>query len=117
VKRLNGVHQRRTVPFPKDVFANFDFEIGTDADEVVIESRMVEGTERKAVVDVWLASRLRVANDVSRVEEFVVAKTAEGALTLVCIEDSFPKSSLMETHADCCSHVSSAGRIRVLVHS
>ncbi len=111
MKRLDGVHKCRTVPFPKDVVANFDFEIGADTDEVAIESRMVQGTQGKTISNVWLASWLRIPNNVSRVEELVVTKPAEGALTLVCLEDSLPKSPLMETYANCCSHVSPTRRI------
>lgn len=114
VKSLDSVYQRRPVLLAKNVCTNLDREIRTYANEVAIESGMVERAQRKAVSDKRVSSRLRVGNDVGGIQQFLVPKATEGALTPVRIEHSLAECPLMQADADSGSHVSSARRIYIV---
>jgi hypothetical protein len=115
VERLKGVDERGTVGFGEDVVTDLNHIVRAEAEEVAIEGRMMERAEGDSVSDEWLPSRVRVGNDMRRVEKFLVTQAAERALTLVRLEYPFAKSSLMESEAHHGSRVEPTCCVSVLV--
>ena len=89
--------EHRTVDFAKDVFPNLNDEIGPDADDVVVEGRVMQLAQGKAVGDYRIASRLSIRDDVCSVKQFFVTKLAKRACAAIRSEDSFTKACLMKT--------------------
>src|SRR5579859_4201012 len=88
--------EHRTVDLAKDVFPNLNDETGSDADDVVVEGRVVQLAQGKAVGDYRIASRLSIRDDVCSVKQFFVTKLAKRARAAIRNEDSFTKACLMK---------------------
>ena len=96
VQCLDAVHEGRSVFLVQQVVANLDDVVGSDADEVTVEGRVVQLAQRQPVPDGRFASGFGVGHDVRGVEEFGVPEAAEGALSPVRVENPLAETSLME---------------------
>ncbi len=92
--------EHRSVGLPEDVLAYLDDEIWPNADDVVVESGMMQLAQREAIGDDRLATRLSIGDDVGRVEQFLMPELTQGASTPVRGEDALAKPSLMQSLPD-----------------
>ena len=53
--------------------------------------------QSQAVAHDRIAFVFRISDDVSRIEEFLVMETADGALNTIRVENAFPESALVDT--------------------
>jgi hypothetical protein len=111
---LDRVNQCRPITLTAEIFSHFNGAVGTQANEVPVESCMVQGAERQSVAYVWDATRLGIRDDMCRVQQLLMAKVAECTLPSVRLEDSFPKRSLVEAYAYRRRYVRSPSHIGVL---
>jgi hypothetical protein len=93
------MYQHRTILFSKDIFADFYYIVGTDAEEVFIEGSMVEFTERNSVADFGYSFGETVCDDVCGIEQLVVPELA--ACTLLCgMHEVLSHETLVDEAAD-----------------
>ena len=76
VNTLESVEEHRTVGLAQDVRPNFYDQVGSNADQVLIECRMVELAERETVRNLRFSARIGVGKDVRCIEQFTVAQAA-----------------------------------------
>jgi hypothetical protein len=96
------------IVLPQKIFPNLNDEIWTQPDEVPVERGMVQSTQSEPIWHHWFSARVRIWNDMSRIEQFLVAQAAERTLPVVCLKDALSKRSLMQAHPHRGSHVCSA---------
>lgn len=92
--------ERRAVVLFQNVLADLQDVIGTQAHEVAIEGRVMEGAQRDAVSDKWLSCRIRVRDYVGSIKEFLVAQAAKRALALICLQHALTEGSLVKSNTD-----------------
>jgi hypothetical protein len=68
----------------------------------------MESAKRQSVLNERLAFRMGVGDDVSRIEQLLVTKFAEGALAAVGIQHAPAECPLMESYPDRRGHVGAA---------
>ena len=78
VHALQSVQEHRSVGLLTDVLAHDHLVIGTNADEVPIEGRMVQLAQGQAVRHDRLAALIRVGDDVGGVQQLFVLQPAQG---------------------------------------
>ncbi len=64
------------------------------------EGRVMQFTQGDAVGNNWFTPRLAVRDDMRRVQQFLVAKTAQRAGPMIGGENAFTKTGLVETLLD-----------------
>ena len=79
---------------------DFDDVVWSDANDVMVERRVVDLAQGEPIGDHRLAGGLAVADDVGRVEQIPVAKSAQGALVPIGTQDPLPEPPLVESDAD-----------------
>src|SRR5437899_2435849 len=72
-------------------------EVRRDANDVVVECRMMQLAEREAVRHDRLSLGMAVRKDVRRLQKFVVSESADGAALMVGAEHTLAKATLVET--------------------
>ena len=82
--------------FIKKILADFDDEIRTDAEQVSIEGRVVQTAQGDPVREDRLPFWMAVGDDVSSLQEFLVAKTADCTLLAISSEDPTSELLLMQ---------------------
>jgi hypothetical protein len=93
---LQAVTKHRPIDFLKDVVSDLDDEVGTDPDDVTVESRVVELAHGHAVGDQRVTPRMGVGQDVGGVEQLDVVQSAHGARLLIGKEHPLAEGELME---------------------
>ena len=96
VELLKPVPQHRTIMLLQNVVPDFDDIVGSDADDVTIESGVVDLAERQAVRNHRLPAGLAVRNDVRRVEKLGVLQVADGTVVAIGVEYHHAKRLLMK---------------------
>src|SRR5882724_4296950 len=77
VEVLKTVAEHGAVRLVKNGGRYVNHEIGVDADQMSVECRVVELAQRQAVRHDGLAARVSIGQDVSGLEEFLVAQPAD----------------------------------------
>lgn len=93
---LQTMHQHRPVSLGKDIRPYLDDKIGPDADQVLIEGRMVELAERESVLHDGETERVGVRDDVSGVEQRLPLEAAERAALLVGTQYAYTERALVQ---------------------
>jgi len=99
VQLFDAVLEHGAVGFVEDVGADLDYVVGADAQDVAVESGVVEFTQGDAIGHDGQATGVAVGDDVGGVEEFRVFETAQGALLLVRPDYFFAKGALVQPGA------------------
>jgi len=99
LKALEPVLQHRAVDLLQDVEPHPDLEIGRDTDYVGVKRGVVQLTERQAVGDHRLPTRVTVRKNVSGFEQFVMTKSADGAALLIGAQHALAETALVEAPA------------------
>src|SRR5262245_20214977 len=116
VKTLKAVNQHGTVGLVQYVPANLDDAVRTDPDQVAVERRVVEVTERDSVRYRRLTKRVRVRHDVRRLEQFLAFEATDAAVVLVGAYNSLAKRCLVQPLAEQAGRVSPPKRrLRLLL--
>ena len=89
--------EHRPVGLAEDVLTQLDDQVRPDAEDVVVERRVVELAESQSIRNDRLALRMPVRQDVSRVQQLGMAEPAHGAALAVGAEDAPPERFLVET--------------------
>lgn len=111
LQALNGMSERRTVTFPKNIGPNLDDIIRPQPNEELIKCSMVEVAESDAVADYWLTSGVSVRDDMGGIQQLLVAKPTKCALPAVGLKNLFSECTLMKPDADRRSDIgTSSGR-------
>jgi hypothetical protein len=100
VKGLDRMNESRAVTLPENVRPDFQDVIGTHAQKMLVESRMMKLAQGKSIADHRLSLRFRIGNDVGRVQKLLVPEPAKGALAAIGVQHPLAESPLMETLAD-----------------
>ena len=95
VELLKPVPQHRTIMLLHDVVPDFDDLVGSDADDVVIESGMVDLAERQSVLHDGQPLRVSIWQDVCRVQQGHVTQPADGALAIIRLDDLSSEQGLV----------------------
>ena len=96
VEALEPVNQHRPVLFIQDIATNLHLVVRRDANEVSIESGMVQRAECKAVTNRWQAERMGVWDDMCRIQQFVSAQSAYRAVMLVRTHHALTEFTLVK---------------------
>jgi hypothetical protein len=67
-----------------------------DPDQMRVERRGMQGTQRNAVWDRWNTERIRIGENVSGFEQFVATQPAHGAMVLIGADNALAKFALMQ---------------------
>lgn len=102
----------------KDVGADFDFIIRGDAQNVLIESRMMDLAQGESVVDHGIPKVFLVPYDMGSIQQLLVLQPAERTLVPVSMQHPFAEGFLMEAGLDGGGQVSPAeiGALFVTCH-
>lgn len=76
---------------------DFHGVIGSNCNDMAIESRMVQFAERNPVRDNWFTTRIRIRNNMRRLEEFLVSESADCAMLSICSHDILAKPLLVKS--------------------
>ena len=96
---LQSVTQHRAVSLVENIAPDFNDTIRTDPDEVGVKRGVVQLTERQAVGDHRLPTRVTVRKNVSGFEQFVMTKSADGAALLIGAQHALAETALVEAPA------------------
>jgi hypothetical protein len=96
VKALETVDEHRAVLLVERIRADLDDVIGSDADYMPVEGRVVERAQSDPIGDRRNAARIGIRQDVRGVEQFLAAQTAYRAVMLIRTHDPFAKLPLMQ---------------------
>src|SRR2546425_4056084 len=97
--------EHRPVDLLQHVETHLHLEIGRDADDVAVKCGVVKLAEREAVGNHWLTERVAIREDVSGLQQLVVAEPADGTALLVGAEHTLAKAPLMQALPDHRGHV------------
>lgn len=97
VEFLQTVLQHRAIMLLQDVAADFDDIVGVYAEDIAIESGVVDLAKGESVRYNRLAVRLAVSDDVRRVEKLRVFDVTDGAIVVVGIEYHVPERILVKS--------------------
>lgn len=81
----------------KDVSSDLDVQVGPYAENVPVVCGVMQLAKGETVRDRGLALRVPVREDMRGVQKLTVAKTSYRATFPVGFEDSFPKTTLMNS--------------------
>ena len=93
---LEAVNQHRAVGVVENVLTNFDDAVGSDADQVLVEGRVMEPAQSNAVRHGRLAERVGVGQDVRGLDQLHALETTDRAVMLVGADYPFAECCLMK---------------------
>jgi hypothetical protein len=96
VELLQAVNQHRAVGVVENILTNFDHAVGSDTDQVLVESLVVEPAQGDPIRHGRLAERVGVRQDVCGLDELCVLETTDRAVVLVGSHDALAKGGLMQ---------------------
>ncbi len=77
VEALQPMDQHGTVDLIEHVATDLDVQVGADTENVSVERRMMQATEREAIRYVWAALRMAVLEYVGRLQELGMTEAAD----------------------------------------
>jgi len=94
---LQTMEEHGAVMLSKNVLPDLDHEVGTNAHDVAVESRMMNLAQRKTVGNDWIAVRMSIGQDVGGIKEFKMAESADRATLSVSEEHAFAELRLVHS--------------------
>ena len=100
--------QHRAVDLAEDVGPHFDDEVGPHAEDVPIESGMVQSAQREAVRDDRFSARVAIGENVRGFEELDLFQTTDGTAILIGPKHAFAEGLLVNALQRESRHVAAA---------
>jgi hypothetical protein len=98
--------ERRAIALTQDIRPKLDRQVGTDAEEISVERRVMEAAQSKSVGEHRFAAGMTIGQYVSRVEQLPVAEPAHRASGLIRVQDPLAEPTLVESPQSHDRHVS-----------
>ena len=98
VASLQAVPQHWSVNFFEDVRADFDMQVGANAEDVPVKRGVVDLAECESVRHDWLAPGMAVRQNVCGVQKFGVPEPADGTRRAVGNQDPLAELGLMDSN-------------------
>ena len=95
LKSLKAVAEHGPIGFVQDVRTNFNNVVRSDADDMGVESSVMQSTKCEAIGNPWFAERVSVAEDMCRVQELAMPETTNCAMLAVRLQHSLSERLLV----------------------